>query len=326
MPKDSFILYTQFSEVIGELSDEHAGKILKALFDYAVTGKEPEFLGVLKLAWIPIRQQIDRTNENYKQKAGASQRNGQLGGRPKRSKVDENLAVILDTQKEPKEPTGYFDNPTVILETQDKPNKPSGYFHNPNVLVNVPVLVPVNDPVLATTANADSSAPEAAAANFEIQKQKIFEFWNCNCKNLPTAEKLTVKRGAALETLFLAGYTPDEITDCMALANQTPTLNGKTPTNRGKLFCASFDWVVNESNFVTLYEQRSAQPRPSDQHRREQAEQRRRAIDESLKMREDAINNLKAKVYADMKAKMGDQFNFDEYETEWKKQAQQLTI
>lgn len=43
-------------------------------------------------------------------------------------------------------------------------------------------------------------------------------------------------------------------------------------------------------------------------------------------MREDAINNLKAKVYADMKAKMGDQFNFDEYETEWKKQAQQLTI
>ena len=168
MPKDSFILYTQFSEVIGELSDEHAGKILKALFDYAVTGKEPEFLGVLKLAWIPIRQQIDRTNENYKQKAGASQRNGQLGGRPKRSKVDENLAVILDTQEEPKEPTGYFDNPTVILETQDKPNKPSGYFHNPNVLVNVPVLVPVNDPVLATTANADSSAPEAAAANFEI--------------------------------------------------------------------------------------------------------------------------------------------------------------
>ena len=112
----------------------------------------------------------------------------------------------------------------------------------------------------------------------------------------------------------------------MVLANQTPTLNGKTPTNRGKLFCASFDWVVNESNFVTLYEQRSAQPRPSDQHRREQAELRRRAIDESLKMREDAINNLKAKVYADMKAKMGDQFNFDEYETEWKKQAQQLTI
>ena len=67
------------------------------------------------------------------------------------AKVDENLAVILDTQEEPKEPTGYFDNPTVILETQDKPNKPSGYFHNPNVLVNVPVLVPVNDPVLATT-------------------------------------------------------------------------------------------------------------------------------------------------------------------------------
>ena len=325
MQKDSFILYTQFSEVIGELSDEHAGKILKALFDYAVTGKEPEFLGVLKLAWIPIRQQIDRTNENYKQKAGASQRNGQLGGRPKRSKVDENLAVILDTQEEPKEPTGYFDNPTVILETQDKPKKPSGYFHNPNVLVNVPVLVPVNDPVLATTANADSSAPEAAA-NFEIQKQKIFEFWNCNCKYLPTAEKLTVKRGTALQTLFLAGYTPDEITDCMALANRTATLNGAHPTTSGKRFQASFDWVVNESNFVTLYEQRSAEPKQTDVQKREAADQKRRKIEAVENAKRDAINNLKAKVYAQMKSVKADKFDFEEYEIEWQRQAQQLEI
>lgn len=313
MKKDSFILYTQFSEVIGELSDEHAGKILKALFDYAVTGKEPEFSGVLKLAWIPIRQQIDRTNENYKQKAGASQRNGQLGGRPKRSKVDENQAVILDTQEEPKEPTGYFDNQTAILETQDKPKKPSGYFHNPNVLVNVPVL----DHVPATAANAVSRAPkvaQAAAANFEFQKQKILEYWNRHCNHLPKAEKLTGKRGGALQTLFDSDYTPDEITDCMTLANQTPTLNGSQPTRSGKQFRATFDWVINDSNFVTLYEQRAAMPVETDQQRRKLAAQKRLALEAEEKAKRDTVSNLKASIFAQMKAEQGDQFDFAEYE------------
>ncbi|MDY0144083.1 MAG: DUF6291 domain-containing protein [Bacteroidales bacterium] len=327
MQKDSFILYTQFSEVIGELSDEQAGKMFKALFNYTTTGNEPEFSGILKMAWIPIRQQIDRTTEKYEKKAGSNRANGQLGGRPKKNEGEtENPTVISTTEEETQKPNGLNNNHVVILETQTETQKPNGYFDNPNVLVPVPVLVPVNDPVLATTANADSSAPEAAAANFEIQKEKILEFWNCNCKNLPNAEKLTVKRGAALQTLFQAGYTPDEITDCMTLADRTPSLNGTNTTSRGKRFCASFDWVVDESNFVTLYEQRSAAPRQTDEQRRELAEKKRRQIELSEKAKLDTINNLKAKIYAKMKAEKGDVFNFDEYETEWKKQVQQLEL
>jgi len=327
MQKDSFILYTQFSEVIGELSDEQAGKMFKALFDYTTTGNEPEFSGILKMAWIPIRQQIDRTTEKYEKKAGSNRTNGQLGGRPKKKEeATENPTVISTTEEETEKPNGLNNNHVVISETQTETQKPNGYFDNPNVLVPVPVLVPVNDHVLATAANAVSSAPEAAAANFEIQKEKILEFWNCNCKRLPKADKLTAKRGAALKALFDGGYTPDEITDCMALANQTATLNGSKPTTSGKLFCATFDWVVNDSNFVTLYEQRSSVPRETDQQRREIAERKRREIERSEKAKQDAINNLKAKIYAEMKAEKGDAFNFDEYETEWKKQVQQLEL
>ncbi len=316
MQKDSFILYTQFSEVIGELSDEQAGKMFKALFDYTTTGNEPEFSGILKMAWIPIRQQIDRTTEKYEKKAGYNRTNGQLGGRPNNNEeAKENPTVILETQEETQKPNGYFKNPTVISETQTETQKPNGYFDNPNVLVPVNVLVHVNDNVNATTANADSSAPEAAAANFEFQKEKILEFWNCNCKRLPIAVKLTTKRGAALQRLFDIGYTLDEISDCMALANQIATLNGSKPTTSGKLFCPTFDWVVNDSNFVTLYEQLTSVPRETDQQHWELAEKKRRDIERPEKMREDGVINLKAKVSAEMKTEKGDVFNIDEYET-----------
>ena len=319
--KESFILYTQFYESIVELTNEQAGEMLKALFVYSITEEEPNFTGILKMAWIPIRQQIDRAAEKYEKKAGSNRANGQLGGRPKKNEEPkENPTVISTTEEETQKPNGLNNNHVVISETQTETQKPNGYFDNPNVNVNVNDNVNDN----ATTAKADSSAPEAAAANFEIQKEKILEFWNCNCKNLPNAEKLTVKRGAALQTLFQAGYTPDEITDCMTLADRTPSLNGTNTTSRGKRFCASFDWVVDESNFVTLYEQRSAAPRQTDEQRREAAEKKRREIEMQKKGIEDAINNMKAKLYAEMKAEKGDSFKFDEYEQRVKEETHKI--
>ena len=312
--KESFILYTQFYESIVELTNEQAGEMLKALFVYSITEEEPNFTGILKMAWIPIRQQIDRAAEKYEKKAGSNRSNGQLGGRPKKNEGEtENPTVISTTEEETKKPNGLNNNHVVISETQTETQKPNGYFDNPNVLV--PVNVHVNDNVNATTANADSSAPEAAAANFEFQKEKILEFWNCNCKRLPIAVKLTTKRGAALQRLFDIGYTLDEISDCMALANQIATLNGSKPTTSGKLFCPTFDWVVNDSNFVTLYEQLTSVPRETDQQHWELAEKKRRDIERPEKMREDGVINLKAKVSAEMKTEKGDVFNIDEYET-----------
>ena len=40
--KDSFILYTEQKEVIDKLSDEQAGKLIKAIYKYVETQKMPE--------------------------------------------------------------------------------------------------------------------------------------------------------------------------------------------------------------------------------------------------------------------------------------------
>lgn len=79
MVRDSFILYTEQKEIFESLSDEQAGKLIKQIFDYINTGKEPEVEGMLKVAFIPIRQILDRNNnkwENTKKKRSEAGRRG----------------------------------------------------------------------------------------------------------------------------------------------------------------------------------------------------------------------------------------------------------
>lgn len=164
----------------------------------------------------------------------------------------------------------------------------------------------------------------AAATNFSFQVQNIFKFW-ADCKNLPSAAQLTERRGAAIAEL-LKIYSFDEITECMALADATPTLTGKKPTKSGKLFRATIDWVIDPNNFVTLYEQRMFPQVETDEQRRNLADKKRREVERSEKVKQDAINNMKARLFAEMKAAQGDAFDFDEYEKKVIEETQKLTI
>ena len=65
MIKESFILFTEFRESFNELSNEEAGILIKAIFDYTTTGIEPKLDKLLKLVFIPIKQCIDRNSQNY---------------------------------------------------------------------------------------------------------------------------------------------------------------------------------------------------------------------------------------------------------------------
>ena len=55
--KDSFVLYTKYIDIFNELDDETAGKLVKTIFAY-VNDLNPEPTGIVKLAFIPIKQQL----------------------------------------------------------------------------------------------------------------------------------------------------------------------------------------------------------------------------------------------------------------------------
>ena len=67
MSKDQkgFIVYGDTKLLADELTDEQLGKLFRGMLNYFYTGKAPKFTGVLKFAFIPIKQQMDRDKEKY---------------------------------------------------------------------------------------------------------------------------------------------------------------------------------------------------------------------------------------------------------------------
>ncbi len=84
--KDSFILYTEQKEVIDKLSDEQAGKLIKAIYKYVETEKMPELDQLLDIVIIPFKQNLDRNKEKYNKISEIRAKAGAKGGKQKKQK------------------------------------------------------------------------------------------------------------------------------------------------------------------------------------------------------------------------------------------------
>ena len=73
--KDSFILYVDQKEIIDTLTDNEAGKLLKAIFEYETTQKLPKLSKTLNLVFIPIKNALDRNREKYEKACEKNKKN-----------------------------------------------------------------------------------------------------------------------------------------------------------------------------------------------------------------------------------------------------------
>ena len=95
--KKSFILYCDQYNLIGKLSDEQAGNLIKNIYLYCCNGgiipkiDDP----LVDIVFTSLQISLDRDNKKYLKIVERNRNNGKLGGRP----------------KEPKEPTGLSGNP-----------------------------------------------------------------------------------------------------------------------------------------------------------------------------------------------------------------------
>lgn len=78
--KNSFVIYTDIKETLDALSDADVAALFRGMVDYQVTGEAPDFSGVLKVAFIPIRQQMDRDAEKWEKIRETRVVSGRLGG------------------------------------------------------------------------------------------------------------------------------------------------------------------------------------------------------------------------------------------------------
>ena len=109
MNRDSFVLYADSLDILDLLSDEQAGQLFRAIRSYVNGDDLPELDQVTKIAFVPIKNHLDRDAEKYEQICKKRREVGALGGRPR------------------KEPLGLKENQKVSSETKrflEKPKKP----------------------------------------------------------------------------------------------------------------------------------------------------------------------------------------------------------
>lgn len=79
MKRDSFILYTEINEVVKELSDEQKGKLFQAILDYEETGEMPEMDVLVKCVFLPIKRDLDKNDEKWRETARKRSEAGKKG-------------------------------------------------------------------------------------------------------------------------------------------------------------------------------------------------------------------------------------------------------
>lgn len=110
--KDSFILYTDYKQHIELLTDEEAGQLFRALFEFVEAGTIPPFTGQLKMCFSFISAQIRRDKEKYIDICNKRAEAGRIGGKQKQA----NLAnANCDKQKQ----ANLTDNVTVNAPDSD---------------------------------------------------------------------------------------------------------------------------------------------------------------------------------------------------------------
>lgn len=123
MTKKSFILHKDSLAILDEMTDEQAGQLFKAIYNYQVNGDECCDDFGIRMAFAPFKTQFVRDSAKYTNVVERNRANGSKGGRPKK------------TQSKPKKPNGLSKNPKKPDSDSDSDNvsdnEINGLFTNP---------------------------------------------------------------------------------------------------------------------------------------------------------------------------------------------------
>ena len=169
--RKSFVLYTQISETLKELSDAEKGQLFQAIIDYAATGEVPDMPKVVRLAFVPIRQDIDLNVEKWEKTRLARSAAGKRGAEQKQANASKAKQTLANVSKSKQ---------TLAKQAVNV---------NDNVNVNVNVI---NNRVSKDTL------------------VKIVNDFNATCPSFPKVSRLTDTRKQHLKAR-LAAHSEDEL-------------------------------------------------------------------------------------------------------------------
>ncbi len=185
MRKDSFVLYTKINEVVRELTYEQKGKLFQAILDYEETGEQPELDQILRLVFIPIKQDLDRNNEKWEARSRARSEAGKKGMASRYGKAQ---TTEPNKTEETTTATGRSNGGNgvsgVITGDNNKQQTLTNTTDNVNVNENVNENVGADEDVNVNESNTPPSSPASGGGDAEprekppdLQEQRFDAFW-----------------------------------------------------------------------------------------------------------------------------------------------------
>ena len=213
--KDSLIIYNSIEEVIECLEPEQVKSLMLAMIAYNKGEDVPELDAVTKMAFIPLRQQIDRDTEKYNDKC------------EKRANAGRKGADVTNSRRSAK-----------VGNAENKTAKTANAEFDENKTAKTADTEYDTDTEYDSDINKNTSTSSADA---------VARLYNDLCPSLPSVRTLSDKRKRDIKAR-LKKYTLDDFQKVFEKAEKSSFLRGDN--ERG--FRASLDWLINEGNMAKV--------------------------------------------------------------------------
>lgn len=229
MAKDSFILYTEQKEVIDKLSDEQAGKLIKAIYEYVETGQMPKLDALLEIIVIPFKQNIDRNANKYEETKKKRSEAGKIGAEVKKQMKAKQANANFAKSKQANQADNVNDNENVKVNENDNDNNNNDFVSDSCVdglqevidfySNNIGFLNPYGLKILESYVEDMSSELVVYAMQISVENNKktisyikaILNNWSkANIKTLEDAKRENKKKINTDKQIEQRKYTEDE--------------------------------------------------------------------------------------------------------------------
>ena len=251
---DSFILYTSDYQLIEGLTDEQLGQLTRALFIYARDGKTIKLEPVVRMAFVFIKDKIDRNQTKYQKKCERLRANAQKRwGMQKDANVTE---ACNNIQKHTNEYKSMQLHTKGCLYDSDSDSDSDSDVSKETDNNNIP-----SKEGLSISENPKVDPARRCA---KIDFAAIKEYWNTKHDQSGSAmRRLTLmsdqRKSNVRARIREYGGDVQNVYKAIDKAMASDFMNGKN----GKGWVASFDWMMCPSNFPKVLEGNYDNEQPS---------------------------------------------------------------
>ena len=253
---DSFILYTSDYQLIEGLTDEQLGQLTRALFIYARDGEVINLEPVVRMAFVFIKDKIDRNQQKYQKKCERNRENiRKRWNKPNTNDTKENGRIPNDTNV-----YGRIPNDTTRYLSDSDSDSDSDSVSDSDVSKETNILEPSKEASMQSFSEKNVCAAEEPQKSSEKKKSKkgeidyaaIKDYWNeQHDKTNSAMRRLTLMTDNRKEAI--RGRLKDCKGDISKIYLAIDKAMASDYLNAGHSW-ASYDWVMTRKYFPKVLE------------------------------------------------------------------------